>query len=215
MTTPLADEDKIDGGSVKGRAKVSKLCSLGEFDEALDLARGIKHPWYRCQSLSSVAGIETIQEKRNDLIVEAFQAALKQESANRIVTVSAWPLEVLCQNGEHALAKIEIKRLIEIIQQEPHPTRRADAVFTLIQKTHAYSVDLTKVLLKPFKGACSEGKGWKIDRDLRDVAQWVAAFDRDEALKLAEMIFEPRVRRQALRQVNRIQPSKDFGKGTQ
>ena len=198
------------------RRSVYNYCVRGEIDEALSLARDIKDSWNRCQSLSMVADyIKSNVQARMHIIDAAFSAAGKQSEPNRIVTVSAWPLEVLCRHGDLSRAKAEVERLIGIIQPEPHPVRRADALFMLVKKTHAYSSNLTKALLIPFKKACSEGRGWKIDRDLRDVSEWVAEFDHDEALNLVEIIFKPHVKRQAFRLIEQLNSIKDSQKNSQ
>lgn len=47
-------DSSITKEDVAGRARVRKLV-LTEPREALKIARAIRHPWYRCQSLAMVA----------------------------------------------------------------------------------------------------------------------------------------------------------------
>ena len=186
--------------AVAGRAKVHELCASKNLAEALDTAREIEDPWYRCQALAYVAEIETCRERRNSILKEAFSVALEQNSANRVVTVSAWPLAVLCKFGELEIAKGEIERLKEIAKSESNPVCWVDSIFELLKKTNGTQA-ITKQLLPPFKEACAAAHGWRTDRNLRDAIAWVANFDRDEALELIELIHEPRVKRQAIKTV--------------
>ena len=85
--------DTITREDVAGRTKVGKLAPTDPAF-ALKTARAINHPWYRCQSLSTVA--EHIEKSRRlDVIIEALKAAKEQSEINRIVTVSAWPMRQL------------------------------------------------------------------------------------------------------------------------
>src|SRR5688572_1353761 len=85
---PITAED------VRGRARAGDL-SLTDPREALKVARAIRHPWYRCQALSSVAEAWGTQGQKREVLEEALAVAAEQSEINRIVTVSAWPLHVM------------------------------------------------------------------------------------------------------------------------
>jgi hypothetical protein len=59
---------------------------------------------------------------------ESFETALQLHDPYRTVAVSAWPLKVLCQFGDHERLRIEVERLLSIIAREPSPVIRADAI---------------------------------------------------------------------------------------
>ena len=66
---------------------------------ALVAAREVRHPWYRCQSLSMVAMHVSDPRLRLSLVDEALRAADEMEEPNRIVSVASWPVEVLAAAG--------------------------------------------------------------------------------------------------------------------
>lgn len=133
------------------------------------------------------------------ILREAFDSAAEQEDPNPIVSVSAWPLGVLCDYGDHDELARETNRLIGIIEKESHPIRRADGLFLVLKFTRQGPWNVVKCVLDAFRSACEAGHGWKRDRDLRDASEWIAPRDHEEALRLVELIEQPRVRRQALR----------------
>ena len=77
--------------------------------EALKIARDIEDPWFRCQALTAVALHCADTAKKNRLLDESFQAALLTEQPNRIVSVSSWPLNVLCLSGQDAKLSKEVE----------------------------------------------------------------------------------------------------------
>lgn len=123
-------------------------------ERALQLARAMDDPWYRCQALSHIARHTDSPSLRNAILDEAFAAATALHEPNRLVTVSAWPLKVLALTGEHSRADIEAKRLTAIIATEPSPVRRADALYVLLGAViHATRV-VTLPVLQAFAAAC-------------------------------------------------------------
>lgn len=96
--------------------------------EAIRAARNVADPWYRCQALANTAYRISDRKQRKRLVAEAFDAALECGEPNRIVTVSAWPLKVLCKAGEQETLSLDVSRLLAIANSEPSPVRRADAL---------------------------------------------------------------------------------------
>jgi hypothetical protein len=75
---------------------------------------------------------------------------------NRIVTVSAWPLKVLCLNGESKELKMEIDRLLAIISKEPSPVRRLDALNYMLGAIVSGPKEYFLKVFEHFKNACLE-----------------------------------------------------------
>src|SRR5258708_37178064 len=91
-------------------------------------ARKIQNPRPRATALAYIAHHCTDVARKNRILKESFQAALETREPNRIVTVSSWPLKVLCNSGQDGKLKAEVNRLLAILAGEPSPVRRADAL---------------------------------------------------------------------------------------
>jgi hypothetical protein len=115
----------------RDRDRVAQIAA-SRTEEALDLARTIDEPWFRCQALAFVAYHTADRAQKNRLLAESFAAALLAGDANRIVSVSSWPLKVLCKSGRTEKLTAETERLLEIISREPSPVQRSDALNTLL-----------------------------------------------------------------------------------
>src|SRR5947209_2190248 len=81
-------------------------------DRALQVARGIEDPWFRCQALSHVARYLVPEAERNDVLTEAFLAGSKLSEPNRVATVSAWPLKVLALTSQSSRLEAERDRVL-------------------------------------------------------------------------------------------------------
>ena len=182
----------------RARDLTARLCESGDLARALETARDIRDPWFRCQALAFCAK-ENDRPIRLNLLREAFDSAIEQKEPNRIVSVSAWPLGVLCEFGDNDELSLEVDRLILINESEQHPVRRADSLFYILRSIHKGPWHITKRVNDAFRTACESGHGWKRDRDLRDASAWIAAHDHNEAMRLIDLIGILRVRRQALR----------------
>ncbi len=59
-------------------------------------------------------------------------------------------------------------------------------------------------ILGAFKEACKAGHGWKRDRNLKDLAEMLATFDREESVALVELIEKPQIRRAAYQKLGKM-----------
>ena len=129
-----------------GRGNVYAALRRGERATAVSLARAIRHPWYRCQSLA-IAGMEIDDPKlRLTLVDEALAAADELEEPNRVVTVASWPIEVLAAHGPTPRLQSEVERLLAVAGTEPHTLRRADALAMLLARAWADETARGRVL---------------------------------------------------------------------
>jgi hypothetical protein len=175
------------------------LLRVFDSKSALDVARAIKHPWYRCQSLSSVAKHwEPLSEKR-ELVDEAFQSALECPDPNRIVSVSFWPFQVLAESRLDEDIREWLEPLLEILSHEPNPVRRIDALAPLVALFRDGPTDCFYLVLDHFEEDCRVCKGWKGDYNLIFVVPLVHGVDPPRAMHLSELFKQPRMRRKALR----------------
>jgi hypothetical protein len=135
---------------------------------ALELARRIEHPWYRCQALAGAG----LQLRDGRVLEEAFASAATLTEPNRIVTVSSWPLKALVQLGEDASAHVE--RLLAIIATEPSPVRRGDALLHVFRAAPTMRVAETLVAtcLERLEGDRRNRRGeTMLERNLVEIAR--------------------------------------------
>jgi hypothetical protein len=182
----------------KGRGEVHRALP-GDVEGGLTIARAIRDPWFRCQSLALVARFLD-DRRRPGVLTEAFKAADELAEPNRIVTVASWPIEVLTELGPHDRLRQTVDRLIGVISTEQHSLRRADALNAVLHRVWPVA-DLRSKVLGEFRAACAAGHGWRRDRLLRNTAQRLAEIDLAGATELVAMIEEDRIRRRAAREV--------------
>ena len=112
MRAPLRGYQDVMKRDLVGRLVVSDIV------RALDIARNISDPWYRCQSLAHVAWHLQDQRQLKKVIKEALQAAYEQKEPNPIVSVAAWPVRVMVQKRDPLLSSV-VDELLEKIETEP------------------------------------------------------------------------------------------------
>jgi hypothetical protein len=159
---------------VSDRATVARLAPLDP-DQALVVARAIRHPWYRCQAITSVAEIQPSNAVSIRLLNEALSAAREQSEPNRIVSVASWPLKHLAKVAPE-IASVELSRLLPIIEAEPHALRRLDGLFRLLGSVA--SVPELRESVKPsFVATAAVSHGWRSERLVAFAALLLFQFD--------------------------------------
>lgn len=161
------NDPSITREDVRGRARVDALAPADP-REALKVARAIRHPWYRCQSLAKVAEHWGTKQQRMAVLIEALESAQTQSEINRVVTVSAWPLRVMAPL-EEGTAAIHLVRLVKLADNEPHSLRRADALSAIAHSVQGRP-SLLMLVVPSLVRALLQGYGWRIDR----LTQWNA-----------------------------------------
>jgi len=149
---------------VAGRARVDELAPQDPV-RALAIARAIRHPWYRCQALSMVAG-HLPERERERVLLSALAAAREQDEVNRIVTVSAWPIRGLADAGFASVGGY-VADLVTLSETEPHNLRRSHALQALAVAVGRYPELLGRVV-PALVAAQLGGHGPRIDRCIRD-----------------------------------------------
>lgn len=175
-----------------------QLCRTDQ-QTALIEARSRSCAWFRCQDLAKVAWFAGSQQAFELLVDEALREALEESSPNRIVTVAAWPVRAMAERSDPRLEQA-IEQLIEIIEPEPNPVRRSDALLMLLESVFKQK-GLRPLVLEPLMSACKQVNHWKTQRALRRAAQIVALDDQCTAQWIIEAIEEPRIKRQAARYI--------------
>ena len=196
----MALDDKSDlsitRADVRGRALAGDL-SQTDPHEALKVARAIRHPWYRCQALSSVAEAWGTHAQKRKVLEEALVAAGEQSDINRIVTVSAWPLRVMVDFAPNDVAA-HMQRLVRLAEQEPHTLRRADAL-SAVAFAVRHAPPLLALVAPSLVGALLGGHGWRIDRLIRDAVDLLRESMPDAVERLIEHHGEGQKKRALLK----------------
>jgi hypothetical protein len=122
--------------------------------EALELARSIDDPWFRCQALSIAAVHTPDARSRKSALDDAFAAANRLGGANRVVTVSSWPVKALALAGQMSTVSSEVARLLRLISVESSPVRRADALRYLLGSVSIAPADVAGRVAREFAAAC-------------------------------------------------------------
>lgn len=175
-------ERSITREDVQGRTRSDKLV-LTNPQAALKVALSIRHPWYRCQAMSTVAKHWGTKKQKLDLIEKALAVAQEQQEINRIVTVSAWPLGVLVEVDSDR-AREHVTRLVQLASREEHTLRRADALFAVASSIRSDAALLAAVV-PALTAALLGGHGWRIDRLIRSTLEIVKSMP-EVADKLVE-----------------------------
>jgi hypothetical protein len=176
-------DPSITDADVGGRARAGQL-ALTDPREALKVARTIQHPWYRCQALSSVADVWGTRAQKLEVLEEALAAAAEQVEINRVVTVSAWPLRVMAAVAP-AEAAVQLRQLVTLAAQEPHTLRRADAL-SAVAFAVRHEPSLLAEVGPSLVDALLRGRGWRIDRLIRDAVELLDDSMPDAAKSLIE-----------------------------
>jgi hypothetical protein len=176
-------------------------CLMKELSKLRDRKENI-NAWRKCQELAHVALRTSDQSKRKSILKQAFESAMEAGEANRIVTVSAWPLKVLCLNGESKELRMEIDRLLSIIRKEPSPVRRLDALNYMLGAIVSGPKDYFLTVFEHFKNACLEPlegvrRNKRGESALATFIPILAHIDQKLASELIEQIKGPSLRERA------------------
>ncbi len=169
--------------------------------KALELARGIEDPWFRCQELAGVAGNTSDTKIRDTALRESFAAGVETAQPNRIAVVSTWPLRVLLEFELFEWCRQELTRLVEVMCTEPHPYRRIDALIRLLAPAFRSAPELYPEIIAEIGRAAEEAHGWKVAYLLLIGSELANDFDHAGAIEIAMMIRNLRTRRRALRAI--------------
>ena len=187
--------ETMHSSGVNKRELVGKL-ALSEPVRALELARSISEPWYRCQSLAHVAwNIEQFKK----VIEEALAAAYELKEPNRVVSVASWVVRAMVKRSDRRVSSV-VGELLQKIQREENPVRQADALFYLFEAVF-YQPRLRDLVLDALLRACDRMNSWKRPLILSNVALVLAIDDPNRAAQVVDMIGEGRKSRQARREI--------------
>ena len=183
---------------VTKRNLVSQL-AVSEPLRALELARSISEPWYRCQSLAHVAWNLGDQKQSEKVIGEALAAAYEHDEPNRLVTVASWAVRAMVKKSDRRLGSV-VNGLLDKIQSEANPVRQADALVFLFEAVF-YEPRLRELVLNALLRACDRMNSWKRPLLLNNVALVLALDDPNRASQVIELMGEGRMSRKTRREM--------------
>ena len=183
---------------VTKRNLVSQL-AVSEPLRALELARSISEPWYRCQSLAHVAWNLGDQKQSEKVIGEALAAAYEHDEPNRLVTVASWAVRAMVKKSDRRLSSV-VNGLLDKIQSEANPVRQADALVFLFEAVFC-EPRLRELVLNVLLRACDRMNSWKRPLLLNNVALVLALDDPNRASQVIELMGEGRMSRKTRREM--------------
>jgi hypothetical protein len=177
--------------STQQRNRVSEIVE-DKPAEALKIARDIEDPWYRCQSLATIAFHCADRSKKNRLLDESFQAALLTEQPNRILSVSSWPLKVLCLSGQDVKLQKEVDRLLGVIEQEPSPVKSSDALNDMLGALVTAPRSVFWRVFEPFRIACRIPliNGKRNTKGQARLAHWILVTNQFDSARTHDLLQE-------------------------
>ncbi len=149
--------------SVRLRRQVDEQLE-NDYAHAYEIAKSIKHPWYKCQALSSVAE-KSSKASIDSILEQAFSSAMQCHDQNRRVTVACWPLWVAIKNDRTKLISGFLKQCIIQINQEMDPLSKWCACDVLC--TIKSNPNLLNAFYDTFASATTKGHGWRIERMIK------------------------------------------------
>jgi hypothetical protein len=163
---------------------------------ALDAARRISEPWFRCQALAGVARYAPNDSVALRVAEEASRGAEEALSAYEPVAAVAWPVRALVERGYAHEAESMMRRALVRSEQIANHVSRVDALFLLVQAGWAARGDAWISAVAHLVAATRTASSWKVPGVLRDLVLMLAGSGRDFGPTLANMP-EGKHRRQA------------------
>jgi hypothetical protein len=142
------------------------------------------------------------------VLEEAFKAGGLAGEPNRITSVSSWPVKVLCGIQDIEKLKKEVARLLGVIQQEPSPVKRADALNLLLGALVNGPQSIFWQVYEAFFQASTSGlrSGKRNSKGESLLARWAAViseFDSKRGKELIEDIQGRTIRSRAMRAIEK------------
>lgn len=182
------------------RRKTWELAQV-DVDAALSFAQNIEWEWYRCQSLAEVAWHTKPRAKFMKIVGEALETAREMSEPNRTVSGSAWVVRAMAQRDDVDILPV-VRELLQVIEREPNPVCRADALLLLFEAVYRKR-ELREIVLTPLLDACEAMRSWKQPRTLKYIALILAIDDMPSANKVIGMIRKQSTKRQAEEAIER------------
>jgi len=169
--------------------------------QALERARSIRDPWYRCQALAHVArhGPLALVEKTAR---EAVVAAHEHPDPYKVVGASAWPVRALIERARPGGVPRLLQELLAVGRTIEHPVSRLEALFLLWEAAFPFDAPATEAVFGAFRSACSAASSWKAGDRLELALLTLATRDRSRAMEVAKAMPDGKYKVRAIRKLD-------------
>lgn len=165
--------------------------------KALEVARRIDDPWFRCQALAAVAFV--VEEDRVDAIGrEALKAAWDSKDDYQRGAVAAWPIAApVARKRLDAARRAYEKARVHALAASP-PGSVAEALTLLLQGAFGLGPHVGVQIAEDLVDLRRREAYWRVDRAVLRTVALVAGTDPARERALAARIADERLRRRVL-----------------
>lgn len=156
-------------------------------DAALDAARRIPAPLYKCQALAGVARYAANESLVLRLAEEAARTVEDGPNPYHAVFAVAWPIGALVERGYTRKAEAMLRRAVVTSEQITDPASRVDALFLLAQANWSSGGDGWAACVDHLMSAARSSSSPKIPHVLWHLVVMLAGTGRDFGPTLANM----------------------------
>lgn len=179
------------------RDKASRLARTDSV-EALLLARAITDPWYRCQTLSTVARFAPDQRVR-PIAEEAACASRECKDGYQRVAVMAWPVRALIERSRNDEAMTFVGEALEAASHIEHHVCRLDGLHLLWQAVFPLGPAARDRAQSALLAACTSANSWRAGRCMLDMAEVLASDEPHTAERIVALLRPGYYRNRGLR----------------
>lgn len=184
MTTPTRARDAATRAAARGEP------------EALDLARAVDDPWFRCQALAWVARYAE-EDQVEPIARESLVSARQERQAYRTVAVRAWPIAAVTERGLTDLGGRWAEDAGHESRRIEHPVSRLDALYHVVQA--GWSTPSRPKLTEWLRRAARDAASWRSGRIQAHLIGMLLPDQRDLSLEVLEEMAAGQYKRQASR----------------
>jgi hypothetical protein len=192
----FAETGRVDSGA---RDRAARLAKAGNA-AALEAARGLVTPFARSQGLARVARYAQSDAEVVAIAREAERALARAVDPWEAAAGLALPLAALTERACFREASALLERALAAAERVPHPVRRVDALFLLVQAGWSLPRAGPDAAVRRLVAVASRAQSGKTEAVLRDVVLMLAGAGRDVSGPLA-VFPEGRARRQVERRL--------------
>jgi hypothetical protein len=186
--------------AVDVREKARQLAN-DDVEAAFSFAKNIKDDWYRVQALAGVAWVTRPRALFNKIVAKALKDARTMSEPNRSVSCSAWVVRAMAERKDVELRPV-VDDLLAIIDREPNPVRRSDALLLLFEAVYN-KTELRDHVLRPLLSSCLLSKSWKKQRTLQNIALILAIDDPEGTKRVVELIGKETTKQKVIRSIEK------------
>jgi hypothetical protein len=165
---------------------------------ALDCARSISEPWYRCQALGWVARFAP-DEQFQWIVDEALQTAASSDAPYVRVGAAAWPIRALIERSAVESAEKAIKAVLAYAPQIDYLGSRAWALCSVFEAAKAGPDRLWLPVVDAMLDFAHPPLHWRHRRAIRDAVLTIVKTDPEMSKQIISRLTEEKL----IQQLNR------------